>query len=340
MASKLHSLHLVVGHLDLRPIASSIQPRLHAQTRLGLCPAHVGQQHRVRPQRLPRPMAADPAEQATLHGVVFRRPLRVMADRDLPAKAVSQLFLQTQLPQPRAAAVVATRVRQDQQPVRVREPHASARCPPPSDGIDRELGRGRRRSDLDIPARAVDQVDPLGQRDTQGIRGKVIGVDLLGLLAPTPAGVLEVAHQLLFLQVHADHRQTFGQERLPLPSNLAKLPVSIRMPRAGEALSVGLGRGVSLPEEFADRSRAGIVAAARQVSAEIPQAASHPLLRTHRIAPSVFLNHGQQVAHQGGRFFSRACTPLPVAGCGGGGIPRGSRPIRRGRGGWFPRSCP
>src|SRR5215471_21630975 len=73
-----------------------------------------------------------------------------------------------------------------------------------------------------------------------------------GPLVPGPAGVAEVADQLLLLGVDADEGQTLGDEGSPLLGDVGELSVTIGVFGAGEPFVVDPQLEVELLEQLGD----------------------------------------------------------------------------------------
>src|SRR5437870_7579127 len=72
---------------------------------------------------------------------------------------------------------------------------------------------------------------------------------------PHPTVVLELAHQLFFLGVHADNRITAPAELLPVIGEIAQLLVSVGTAVGAKTLAVGVEGVVQFPQQTADRVR-------------------------------------------------------------------------------------
>lgn len=75
-------------------------------------------------------------------------------------------------------------------------------------------------------------IDAIQNGDALGQRTKVVVADRRGRTIPLGAGVLEVACQFPFIGVHANNRIALPTEALAQFSDVAELPVSIRVARA------------------------------------------------------------------------------------------------------------
>src|SRR5271155_433680 len=67
--------------------------------------------------------------------------------------------------------------------------------------------------------------------------GKIMIPDVVGLTPPCATGILEQPYQLFLLGVDADHGISLLLEASPLPSDVAKLPITVHFVRAGQALA-------------------------------------------------------------------------------------------------------
>lgn len=80
---------------------------LHLQSGFGHGVTNVVEHDRPRTKRLARPVARNLAEQAVFNRVPLGSPGWIMANHDLKAKLVSQLFLNLLSPEPVTAIVAA-----------------------------------------------------------------------------------------------------------------------------------------------------------------------------------------------------------------------------------------
>src|ERR1043166_5987655 len=145
-----------------------------------------------------------------------------MRHRNTQAKFVGHR-LEADFPRQAAVAVRAATIGFDQQVALLGIGVTPYGQPPRADGRGRKLGRIMRTANRDIPAIAADVVDAIGNRFTASLAGEVVHIDFADLLTPDPAGVSEVADQLLFLGIHTDHRPLLAQKRLAHPGNVADL---------------------------------------------------------------------------------------------------------------------
>lgn len=137
-------------------------------------------------------------------------------------------------------------------------------------------------------------------------------VDQLGVLAPDPPGVLEVADEFLFLRVDTDLGRSPGGEGQPLLGDLRELPVAIRIPTALFRLfGIGMEPIALRVEEPPDGGAAGRVAGRRHLTAQEAQAGADPLLVAHRVAGGVRLDHRRQGGQDSGIFCSIGGRPPP-----------------------------
>ena len=172
-----------------------------------------------------------------------------MADGDRQPEPIRQLFLKGDFPGSNPRSVATTAVGQNQKFLRIRVVSASGTAPPSGNVIDGEIRRIMRHADKD-PALVVEHiVNPIGSRQSFGLGTKVVIVNCYRFLAPDPARILEIAHQLLFLGVHADDRRTPSQEPPPLPLDVSKLLIPLRTGNRN-----GLGVGVQSVSQLVKQS--------------------------------------------------------------------------------------
>src|SRR6266487_4040294 len=86
-------------------------------------------------------------------------------------------------PQPRATAITAPRVGQDQQLIGLREGHPSGAFPPVGDCVHRELGCIRRVPDIHRPTIVGQVVDPVRHGAARRIVEEIMHIDGLSFLA-------------------------------------------------------------------------------------------------------------------------------------------------------------
>ena len=112
-----------------------------------------------------------------------------------------------------------------------------------------------RRAYHDITIVVANVVDTHGDGLSQCPARIVMVEHFAGVLPPAAARVLEVADQFLLLGVHADYRQPLPQIQLTHTSDVAELPVSIRVLKAGLLLAAGLQGEAKIAEQPTDRGQ-------------------------------------------------------------------------------------
>ena len=231
-----------------------------------------------------------------------------MANGHYQSELIGQQCLHLLLPHTWAIAITAARVTHDEQLVSGREGRATDSAPPVSDPLDGKLGRIGRLTDIQIAAVVGQIVQAIRHGFTQGVLRKIMFVHGVRGLTPALARVLEVADQLFFLGVHADHGQTRLKKGLFLLLQIDKLLVSIRVRCARQAFDVDLQRIV----QFAQQSSHGRMADfLTQLLTQMAQAAPAPLARAHRVAGRLRLHQGLQLLDEFGVFFSTGGWPPP-----------------------------
>src|SRR6516165_1537858 len=134
-----------------------------------------------------------------------------MSHRDGNAEFIRQT-LQTYFPSPGAVAVGTTAIRL-QQPAPCLGIAPPAILQPPGPQRCRSKVRCFMRSTHDHKAGVAPQIVPaIGNRSAFGGTGKVVIQYRVCLLPPAAAGILEVAHQFLFLGIHADDGPSLSLE--------------------------------------------------------------------------------------------------------------------------------
>jgi hypothetical protein len=226
-----------VGDFDLGGIGARIEAGVDLETAVGGCRGDQVDDRLERFERAAAPVLGDEAEQPVLDLVPLRGDRREVADRDRKSRLVGEL-LQLDLPEPGAIAVRAAAVGGDLKGRGVGEALAAEVLPPASDRVDRERGGVVVDPDLDPTLVVGEVVDPVGDRLAELSVLEVVDADQLGLAlrAPLPAGVLEIADELLLLGVDRDRRLLGGDRRLNLPVEVAKLRIAVGVARASPAL--------------------------------------------------------------------------------------------------------
>ena len=131
-------------------------------------------------------------------GFHFEQARRVVAHRDGEPAGITQLFLQLGLPHARPAAVRAARIGQDEQAFGLRKAAAPVVGPPVTNRLDGKAWCVEAIADAHKATVVGEVMNAVRDRLTDGILWPVMHQHRLGRAAPSPAGVLEVADQLLF----------------------------------------------------------------------------------------------------------------------------------------------
>src|SRR5712691_2864284 len=311
VAFDAQGIHLSVGDFLARGVLATLQHRPHCQAAAGGCAADEGQQGVPGPKRHAGPVAADLAKQSVLDRIPFAASSWVVADRHGESEPIANLHLETLFPSTDTAAITATGVCQHQEVV-ARPGGVAVALPPRCDGIHGERWRIARGAKIDEATIGRDVVYAIRHGPTVCVAGKVVHVDGDRLERPGLAGVLEVAHELLFLGVCTDDRQPSRGEPSALHSNVVELLVTVGVGRRGlDLLGIDVQRVVKLAQQTAHSGWTDHVARRFQLDAQRAQAAADPLLRGHRIAGRFggyqLLEHRQD--HR--RFFSTDGRPAP-----------------------------
>ena len=272
-------LHFLVGHFDLFVINVSVVSRRHTQA------AFVGRtsngiEHQAKTtQRQPGPVIGDRAEQAMFYVVPLRRAAWIVSHGDRKALFVGPT-LQFTFPKSGSMAIAAAAVRGDQEFLGVGVLFRSCLLPPIANRMNGKLGCIGRCADRDVPSLVMNVVNAVGNCAAFRVAGKVVHRDLVRLLAPKGAGVLEVPDQFRVFRVHANHRLTRFEELSFLSLDVAKLEISVWMWRSREAFDV-------CPQREAHRLQQPPYGHGRhriQLTRRPPQRATHIFSPTDRVA--------------------------------------------------------
>jgi len=284
MSLKVQAAHNLIGNLAALLVYALDEKRPDLQSGLGGRAANAGQHRFKGTQRLASPVDTDGAKQPMLDRVSFGGTRRIVADRYFQSQLVGQLRLDLRLPQPRTPTVAPAPVTEHQQTGSLRKVLASKGLPPLDNHLHRKFSRVSRLADVHVPPVVVQVIKAIGNRLAEGVEFKIMVVDQFGFPAPTLSSIFEVADQLFFLGIHADHRPTVLQKEPLLAFDVLELGIPIRMLRASQALDVRLERIAQLLQQTAHRRRTRRMALVFQAVTQMPQAAAHPFLITRRVS--------------------------------------------------------
>ena len=128
----------------------------------------------------------------------------IVTDHDGQAIAVAQLLLQLLFPHPRTAAIAAPTIRQDEQALRLRIGRLSLLFPPAGQCSHSKFWGIGGRSHIDSASIVRQIIDPVRNGFAQSFLREIMHIDIVWLLPPCLARILEVANQLLLLGINAD----------------------------------------------------------------------------------------------------------------------------------------
>jgi hypothetical protein len=205
-----HVFKKVGRHLfafDVDP-AEHLGCHLQPSGRFGLCHELPGDLHRVKRHALAG--ARHMGKQSVLDRVVLGAVRRIVRDADLQPKAIGQA-LQRLLEHMAIRRVRAAPVAQQQQPLCIGVVFAAVLAPPLRDGVAAQLARLRARVQVQVPLVARQIVQTVRDQLAQPCAGEIMIKRLHLRLRVGLALTGEVADQLLFLRVDADHRLASGQ---------------------------------------------------------------------------------------------------------------------------------
>src|SRR5712691_9516679 len=109
-------------------------------------------------------------------------------------------------------------------------------------------------------------------------------IDLGRRPLPFDPGVLEVANQFPLFGVHAYHRITAPFEEIPLPADVAELPVAVGAGTGGDVLAIGTQRKLHLPQQTPYRAAAYADAQPLELRGDLRRGFSGPLQSSDWIA--------------------------------------------------------
>ena len=131
----------------------------------------------------------------------------------------------------------------------------------------------------------------------------------LALGPPGPPGLLELAHLLLLLRIHADHRVPGGQELLSLGADVAELGVPVRVLGALQGLHVRLQAEPLILQQPRHRRRRYLVPRRGELICEGAHRFGGPLQRGLGVTARVRLHQCPQRPREAGVAVIRALAP-------------------------------
>ena len=130
-----------------------------------------------------------------------------MADGNIEAEAVTQLFLQIPFPNPHIITVAAATVGEDEQPIASRVRQSAMKLPPIHQAVHRELGSVVGCAYRDVASVAGQIVNAKRDRDTLRIT-REMGIYRYRLPAPSLSLTSVVPDELLLFCIDANYRKT------------------------------------------------------------------------------------------------------------------------------------
>ncbi len=195
-------------------IVSAVEVGRHSQTSLGRGGAKEVENLLITVQRLGGPVLGNLGKQAMFDGIPFGSARRIVGYRHGEIEGVGELLLEFGLPDMATTTIAATGVGEDEELASATVTERAFPFPPAGDGMSGEGGGIVRDSEKDGAAMGQQIVDAVRNGHTSGVRAEVVVVDQHRRAIPLGAGVLEVAHQLALLGIHADHRKTATLEAM------------------------------------------------------------------------------------------------------------------------------
>ena len=190
-----------------------------------------------------------------LDGVPFGSAGWIVGHGDRQGKRVGQLRLEFGLPGIAAIAVAAAGIGQNENPARARVALGTFLIPPVGDGVSGECGSVVGNADDKSATVFGEVINPIGNRDTDGVRAEVVIENTARTAFPTLAWIFEVADQLAFLGVHADDGQVTSLEAPAQLGEIFELQVAIGAGAGGDLLVIDTQRIAHLMEQAPDGVR-------------------------------------------------------------------------------------
>src|SRR6516162_603478 len=197
--------------------------------------------HLVADQGLAAPILTDEREEPVFDLVPLAGSGRKMRNGKLQLPLVRQ-SLQLPLPQSQSSSVAASRISGNEQALCLGIDSSAHRVPPAPNALYRKSGGVVIHANIDPAAVLRQVIDAVRSDLPQGANFKIMHANLFGLSlrAPFAASVLKVAHQLLLLGIHRNHRLPARQVLLHFLVEVPKLSVAIGMLRTFQGLAIRL----------------------------------------------------------------------------------------------------
>src|SRR5664279_1012483 len=156
-------------------------------------------------ERFGGPVLGDFGEQAVLDGIPFGSARGVVSNGYCEPKAVAELTLQFGFPGPGTATVTAAGIGQDEQLPAAAVAVRAVALPPAGDGVGGKGCRVVRDTHEDRASVGEQVIDPIRDRDADGIGAEIVIIDAHRRAIPLDAMVLEVANQFSFFGIDTDN---------------------------------------------------------------------------------------------------------------------------------------
>lgn len=214
-----------------------------------------------------------------------------MANHDLNAELVSQLFLDLLLPQPVTAIVAAAGVGQNQQLVFTAKAWPAGVSLPLGNGTGGKLRCIIGIANVDIALVMGQVINAIRHSPTQRILTKVMDMDLFRLLGPLATLIAKVADELLLLGIDTDNRIAIGEKQLLDPPDVAELFVPVGMIWASQTFAIAVESIFQFLQQAAHRRWPHPKLALRQLPGNGRQTAPHPFLLAHWVTSHIVSHH-------------------------------------------------
>ena len=203
-----------------------------------------------------------------LDGIPFGSARGVVSNCYCEPKAVAELGLQFGFPCGGAATVTAAGIGQDEQLPAAAVAVRAVALPPAGDGVGGKCCRVVRDTYEDRASVGEQVIDPIGDRDADGIGAEIVIIDAHRRAIPLDAMVLEVANQFSFFGVDTDNGKSLTLKAGTQRRDVSELLVAVRARVSGDGFAVhtqgkihivkqprhGIGRDldIKLAQQFGD----------------------------------------------------------------------------------------
>ena len=215
----------------------------------------------------------------------------IVTNGDRQTESIGHLFLQVSFPDPGAIAIASTAIGFNHE---LRCPGEAVRqfgSTPMGDIIDGKSRSIGRLTDIDGATIMLPVIEAVRHRPSPRLTGKIVNLNPLRCFTPDATGVLEIAHQFLFLGINTEDGLFVDLMNAPLAANVRELLISIRMLLPFLLFGVGPQGVAVVSQQATDHRQTDPVFLGFETNLNIVQTAIEPLLIAHRIARGMGLDN-------------------------------------------------